>query len=1129
MVRVVGLGMLLVVLATASCDQKSSEQIGEKSVKIFNRLTADQSGIHFSNLLLEDSIVNYFTYPYIYMGGGVAVADINNDGLQDLFFTGNQVSNKLYLNQGDLKFKDISSEIGVEGDGRWATGVTMADVNHDGWMDIYISVSGKWNTTKNLLYLNEGTNEQGIPSFTESAEQLGIADEGQSTQATFFDYDKDGDLDLFVANYPYTSFKTMNAGYRLKMDQKVPEHSDKLYQNQGDGTFEDVTEAAGLLNFGLSLGVVVDDFNLDGWEDLYVSNDFATSDYFYFNNGDGTFTEKIRETTAHTSYFGMGIDAGDLTNNGLPDLVQMDMTPEDNRRNKANMASMNPQAFYEMINLGLHFQYMQNTVQLNRGVLDSGYPHFSDMARITGMSSTDWSWAGLMVDLDNDGWKDVYITNGTRKDINNKDYFAPIDKASRKQKESFDWLELSKNIPSEEINNYAFKNNGDLTFQNMIDDWGLNMVGYSNGAAYADLDNDGDLEMIVNNIDQPSAVFENLTVDRKLANFLRVKLQGPEKNPLGIGATLKLRSNETTQTHHHTLTRGFQSSVEPMVHFGIGMVEVVDEIEIMWPDGKVQRLEGVKGNQVIEVNHKDAVTNTSTPSNSAQPVFTNITDELNLDYRHQENYFNDFQYEVLLPHIYSRNGPGLAVGDVNGDNLEDFYVGGAMGFPGVLFVQEASGAFKRSSNQQVWEQDARFEDLGANFFDADLDGDLDLYVVSGGNENLEGSPLLQDRLYINVGNEFIRDETALPEMLTSGSRVKVADFDGDGDLDLFVGGRLVPRSYPLPARSYLLRNEGVSNGRVKFIDITEEVAPMLLEAGMVTDATWTDFDLDGQLDLVVVGEWMPITFLKNLNGSFKDQTIEYGMDNTTGWWYSILAEDFDSDGDQDLVVGNLGLNYKYQASEQESFDVFAYDYDKNGNMDIVLGYYYEGTQYPLRGRQCSSQQIPAISIKFEDYNSFAEATLEEVYSEGDLKDALHYQAFTFASSYLQNHGDESFTVNPLPNQVQLSSINGIVSDDFNQDGHLDLVVAGNLFNAEVETTRNDAGYGDLLLGDGEGNFKPIPYQQSGIYLPHDTKEIKSLKSKSGYFILAANNSDVLKVFSWSPSQDKTLAQNQLEP
>lgn len=1102
--------MLLIVSCNSQIEQPVSDS--RKITKIFTALTPEESGITFTNNLIEDSVVNYFTYPYLYMGGGVAVGDVNNDGLQDIYFTGNQVENKLYLNQGDLTFLDITHQARVTGDDRWVTGVTMADVNHDGWMDIYVSVSGKWTSTRNLLYLNQGVDESGIPAFVESAEQAGVADEGKSTQATFFDYDKDGDLDLYVANYPYTSFKTQNSTYRFLMDRKQHDKSDHLYQNQGDGTFIDVTEEANLLNFGLALGIVVDDFNQDGWEDIYVSNDFATPDYFYFNNGDGTFIEKARETTMHTSYFGMGIDAGDLNNDGLVDLVQMDMTPEDNFRNKANMASMNPSAFYEMVNYGLHYQYMQNSMQLNQGVNESGYPHFSDIARIAGISSTDWSWAGLIADLDNDGWEDVFITNGTRKDINNKDYFAKIDKASPKEKEGYDWLELSKGIPSDEINNYAYKNNKDLSFTSVIDDWGLNFKGYSNGAAYADLDNDGDLEVVINNIDHPSMIFENHVADSKMGNFLKVELRGPDKNPGGLGALVQIESDNLKQRHHHTLTRGFQSSVEPIIHFGVGEAATIDRISIAWPDGKTEVIRGLEANQLIELNYKNSV-EAKDHHEPPTAIFRDITSMLALDYKHQENSFNDFQYEVLLPHIYSRNGPGLAVGDVNQDGLEDFYVGGATEYPGWLYIQQADGSFVPLNDNQPWHEDAASEDLGGAFFDADQDGDQDLYVVSGGNESLEGSGVLQDRLYLNQGNGmFIKAESSLPKILISGSRVKPADFDGDGDMDLFVGGRLVPRAYPRPANSHLLRNEGVQNGVPVFSDVSEELAPVLKELGMVTDAAWLDFDQDGLQDLVVVGEWMPITFLKNRNGIFEDNTEAYGLEKTTGWWYSIAADDFDQDGDMDLVAGNLGLNYKYQASTDESFDVYANDYDKNGKMDIVLGYYYDGVQYPLRGRQCSSEQIPAIKLKFEDYNSFAQATLEEVYSEGDLESSLHYQAYTFASSYVENLGDGKLSIQQLPNEVQISSINGIVTNDFNGDGNIDLMVAGNLYNAEVETTRNDAGYGNVLLGDGTGNFSPLSYAESGIYIPHDTKDLKLLKGKKGLFIVAANNNEALKIF-----------------
>ena len=1112
--RILKCSLLLVVMLVVSCKEKSHQENPVPTMEvpvIFSQLSPEQSGVSFTNNLNEDSIVNYFTYPYIYMGGGVAIGDVNNDGLQDLYFTGNQVPNKLYLNKGDLTFEDITDQAQVGGDDRWVTGVTMADVNTDGWLDIYVSVSGKFTTTKNLLFINNGVDKDGIPSFTEGAEQAGIADEGHSTQGTFFDYDKDGDLDLYVANYPFTSFKTMNFAYKFMMDKKEEGKSDKLFQNQGDGTFTDVTEEAGLLNFGLSLGVVAGDFNQDSWEDLYISNDFATPDHFYFNNGDGTFTEKVKETTSHTAFFGMGVDAADFNNDGLLDILQMDMTPADNRRNKANMASMDPAAFYEMISLGMHFQYMQNGLQLNNGITEQGNPHFSDIARLTGMSSTDWSWAGLFADLDNDGWKDIFITNGTRKDINNKDYFAPIDKANYQQRKEFDYLELSRNIPSERIDNFAFKNNGDLTFTNSIDQWGLSFEGYSNGAAYGDLDNDGDLDMVINNIDDHSIIFMNQTSDQKLANHLRIKLLGSEKNPQGLGARVTIRAGGEKQYQYHTLTRGFQSSVEPMVHFGLGTEDMVQEITVIWPDGKIELRHNIKANQTLEFRYQDADQSQPKKLSPVRKLFSDASKELRVDYRHEENNFNDFEHEVLLPHIYSRNGPGLASGDVNGDGLDDFFIGGAINSSGVLYVQNERGTFNRSI-ETAWQSDADKEDMGATFFDADGDGDLDLYVVSGGNEFLEGSPQLQDRLYLNSGQgQFNKSLGALPEMYSSGSRVKPGDYDGDGDLDLFVGGRILPRSYPLPAKSYLLRNEGIRNGEVQFSDVTSEVSPDLMEAGLVTDAVWVDFNQDDQLDLVIVGEWMPLTFLKNSGSVLENKTQEYGLSGTTGWWYSIVAEDFDQDGDIDFAAGNLGLNYKYHANESESFDVYTYDYDKNGKLDIVLGYYDGGIQYPLRGKQCSSQQIPVINVKYQDYNSFAEATLSEVYSQHDLEASLHYQAYNFASSYVENHGDENFSLSNLPNQVQLSSINDIVTGDFNGDGHLDMVVAGNLYGAEVETTRNDAGYGYLLTGDGRGNFRAVPYAESGIYLPFDTKDLTMIKGINSTIILAANNNDSLKV------------------
>lgn len=1077
------------------------------SEKLFQRISAERSGIDFANLLSENDSINYFDYLYIYMGGGVAVGDLNNDGLQDVYFTGNMVKNKLYLNKGAMKFEDITEVANVEGDDRWVTGVTLGDANSDGWLDIYVSVSGKWTTKKNLLYINDARPGE-IPTFTESAEKYGVADDGNSTQAVFFDYDLDGDLDLYVVNYPLTSSGQTLLNYINYAENTPYEMSDRLYRNDGMQNFVDVTQQAGLAKYGLSLGVSVGDYNQDSWPDVYVSNDFSTPDYLLINNQDGTFSDQIRNSTNHTSYFGMGSDAADINNDGQLDIFQVDMLPRDNRRAKENMDSMNPERFKTILENNMHYQYSANALQLNMGVDSLGLPHFGDIARMAGVSSTDWSWAVLLADLDNDGHKDGYVTNGVRRDINNRDFFK--SKEVKNYSDSMT-LQLTMKMPSEKIENNAFKNNGDLTFSNVSKDWGLNYKGFSNGMAYGDLDNDGDLDLVVNNLDDQGIIYENKSSDRASTNYLRFKLDGPRLNPFGIGTKIWLKNKGKTQYQELSLTRGFQSSVEPLVHFGVGQSASIEEVKIVWPDRKEQILTRVATNKVVDVAYAQAVPSGDPEGEGVKPLFEDITRQVNLVHRHEENYFDDYRYQLLLPHKTSQYGPALAVADIDRDGLDDFYIGGAKGLSGKMYRQNTDGTFQEISSD-VWSADAEQEDVNAVFFDANNDRLPDLYIVSGGNEAPGGSPYYQDRLYVNMGaGIFKKQSSALPEMHISGACAKPFDYDRDGDLDLFIGGRLKPRNYPMPASSFILRNDS-DEQTVKFVDVSGEIAPELKQLGMVTAAEWVDADEDGDVDLMIVGEWLPITLFENINGKFVKDNKNGALKNTEGWWFSLKGNDFDGDGDQDFVVGNLGLNYKYQASTLAPFSVYSYDYDNNRKNDLVLGYYQDGVQYPVRGRECSSQQVPAIKVKFKDYSSFAKASLEDIYSTEHLEKSLHYKVSDFSSCYMQNLGKGNFSMHPLDKLAQLSSINAIVAEDFNRDGNIDILMGGNLYGAEVETPRGDASYGAVALGDGRGGFDHLMPYESGLMVNGEIKAMEQIKlanNKQG--VLIAKNGDYIQL------------------
>ena len=1081
---------------------------------LFTHLTPEQTGVQFKNTITDEKKHNILIYSNYYGGAGVGIGDFNLDGLPDLFFAGNLVEDKLYINRGDMRFDDQTGQAGLTSSKGWSSGVALADVNNDGWLDIYVTrelYDDQPALRRNVLYLNT-TKQRGQPvSFREAAAEFGIDNSERTRHALFFDYDKDGHLDLFLMNQPPNpgNYSPM-FGSDLTKEEWMP----RLLRNNGQGRFEDVTRQAGLLKAGFTNSAVATDVNNDGWPDLYVTNDYEAPDWLYLNNGDGTFSEVLKDHLRHISYYSMGVDAADINNDGWIDLMTLDMVAEDNFRLKANMGGMYPEAFWKLVNQGGHYQYMFNALHLNNGFqADKGT--FSDIGQMAGVSNTDWSWANLIADFDNDGFKDIFVTNGLLRDIRNSDaakHFpqyvqTTIDEFVQKNPnagtvEIFDILNLDEAlslIPSEPLSNYAFRNEDGLTFQKVNKDWGLEAQTFSNGAAYGDLDNDGDLDLVVNNINEPAHIYRNNGNDN---NYLRVEIFNKNKPIYGVKVKVKL-TNDTWQMVELTNVRGMYSTSENIAHFGLGKQEQTT-VMVEWPDGSQFVYPNTEVNQTLKIA-KNKYNLQSEKSPIKPPIFE-VCEPIN--FQHQENNFDDYSKQILLPHKQSQYGPALAKGDVNGDGLEDLFLGGAHGQSGQFFLQQSNGQFTELSSPVI-SADAAYEDVDASLFDADNDGDLDLYVVSGGNEFPPQSKMYQDRLYLNQGNgKFTKSENILPKFRDSGGSVEPFDYDQDGDFDLFIGGRHIPWDYPSPAISRLLRNDGGT-----YRDITRTHAKDLIFSGLVSDAVWTDFNQDGQTDLIMVGEWMPLTFLENKDGVLtKTEPRMMAADSGksglyTGWWYSVHANDFDGDGDEDLVVGNLGLNYKYKATSDEPFEVHYDDFDDSGQKDIVLSYYNFGEQYPLRGRSCSAQQIPDIKKKFGSYNIFASSNLSTVYGPSALQEALHYSATSFASIYVENRGNQGYKISELPKMAQLSSINAILSDDYNEDGHLDILIAGNLYAAEIETPRNDASIGLLLFGDGKGNFRPAPAVESGIVLPYDVKKMVEISTPDGRLILTGNNDD----------------------
>ena len=1105
--KYVFLACLITCLLTCS---NSKEEKEKTPISLFTLLDAKTTGVQFQNMLPETAYMNRFIYEYFYNGGGVAIGDLNNDGLEDIYFTSNLKKNKLYLNKGNLQFSDISSVSKTKGRKGWTTGVTMVDINNDGLLDIYVCKSGRFNDSfkrRNELFLNMGINTNGIPVFKESAAKFGLADESYSTQASFFDYDNDGDLDVFLANHNIETPPNDIETIKIWKTTKHPHIGNKLLENV-NGKFKDVTAASGinsnLMNY--SLGVSISDLNNDGFLDVFVTNDYSEPDHLYLNNGNGTFIESSKKSLGHMSNFSMGSDIGDINNDGLQDIITLDMVAKDNYGIKTSMSGMDPGLFNEHVEAGLHYQYMYNTLQLNNGVWHNKTPMFSDIAQISGVSNTDWSWSPLFADFDNDGYNDLFVTNGIKRDFRNNDFNVFLRKEVDKVVENKEnpmkyykrWTTIS---PQRKKQNLLFKNNGHLKFENVSSISGLHQNSFSNGCSYADLDNDGDLDLVVNNIDAYAFIYRNNSEKLENKNYLKIKLKGSNSNVDGIGALIKITTNNGIQTKEQIVSRGYQSSVSPILHFGLSDINTIREVKIQWPDKKQQILKDIEVNQLLILSHANAK-HLEKNNTKKTKLLTAINSTFN---KHVENKYNDYLKESLLPHKLSHEGPALAVGDVNNDGRDDVFIGGSKGSSAQLYFQKEDGTFIQDFSN-FWETDKKHEDVDAVFFDVDGDGDLDLYVVSGGNEKAENTNYYQDRIYENTNNGIYKKlKGALPKFLISGAVVKPYDFDNDGDIDLFIGGRLRPGNYPLPPNSYLLENRSNNNG-VRFVDVTEEKAPFLKELGMVTAAAWVNVDNDARKDLIVVGEWMPIKIFKNNNGIL--MTTNTVLEDQKGWWKSLVANDFDNDGDMDFLIGNIGLNYKYKASKKAPFSIYADDFDENGSFDMLLGYYENKTLMPLRGRACTSNQMPFIKEKFPSHDAFGKASLVQVLGEDKIKKSYHVAVNNFASIYIENKGNFKFKITQLPIESQLSSVNTILVEDFNNDSLLDALLIGNMLQSEVETPRNDASYGCFLLNNGKGGFEALLPNKSNVFFAGEIKKSTKINNKNMntmQFIFAKNN------------------------
>jgi len=1087
---------LTAVLAGAGCGTGRQEI----PAKMFTVMPPDSTGIFFVNRLHDTPEVNA-TFEFRYNGCGVGVGDIDNDGLPDLFFTANDEKCRLYLNKGGMHFEDITESAGILPRQSLSTGVQMVDINADGFLDIYVCRTGPYDDPArraNQLYINNGDR-----TFTERAAEYGLDNTGYSNHSAFFDYDRDGDLDVYIVNGPLDNMRANDI--KVRPDTDRVNVSDRLLRNEGDGTFRDVTFQAHVGNKAHGFNPLVIDINRDGWPDIYVSNDFIQPDYLYINNHDGTFTESMARYFMHMSASSMGCFAGDINNDGLPDIVEVDMMAEDNRRQKLLMGPMN----YDQYDLAIKYGYQQQVMR-NQLHLNNGDGTFSEIAHLAGMAHTDWSWTPLIGDFDNDGWNDLFISNGYRRDLTDMDYRTfLLDSINRSGGISRfrNVFEILNMLPATPLRNYFYRNRGDLSFENVSSTWVDDTTGFSNGAVYADLDGDGDLDIVVNNIDGFATVYRNNARQITGRHYIRLVLEGTGANRFALGSCIEVTTSAGTMSECNNQAQGYYSSLENAFHFGLGDDTVLARAVVTWPDGRVSVLENVGADRTVIVKYASA----RLPAPAGMPADTRRFERLGtgtgIDFVHAENDFVDFKREPLLLQKNSVSGPCLARGDVNGDGLDDLFAGNAAGAPAALFLQRADGTFSRS-NTALWEKEKDFEDTGALFFDADGDGDADLVVCGGGSEWEEGSERYRVRFYRNDGHGALRrDDSPLPVIHTSCEAVAGADIDGDGDTDLFIGGRVVPGKYPLAPRSYVLVNEHGA-----FADATARVCPALERPGLVMAAVWTDLDGNGQPDLVVAGHWMPLRLFINRGGILRESTADAGLDTTSGWWNSVAAADMDGDGDIDLVAGNLGLNARIKGTGREPVTMYVNDFDGNGNIDAVMCMHYQGVSYPVARRETMLDQVRMLQPKFTRYTPYANATIYDLFPREQVDQSTVLHATLFASCVFENKGSGRFTVRALPRSAQVAPVNAILCADYNGDGKTDMLMTGNCYGFDVESGRCDAFTGLLLEGDGAGHWTPVPSRLSGFHNQLDARSLVVLDVKGVPWIVTGNNNDSVRVF-----------------